>query len=107
MVLNRMWLAPIQEPRWVSALSAEGLGIAGVTAHSQPLRKELTLWRAGKMVESSSLLQELSLASNGTSKQNAKTTIEPPTISAPFAGPKTTLFCHGNVSNFEKNCNSS
>jgi len=49
-----------QEPRWVSAVSAEGLGIAGVTAHSQPpRRKELASWHAGKMAESSSLLQEL------------------------------------------------
>ena len=96
-----------QEPSRVSALSAEGLGIAGVTARSQPPRKELTSWRAGKMVESSSSLQEPSHAPNGTSEQNAKTTIEPLTISAPFAGPKTTLFPPGNVSNFEKNCNSS
>jgi hypothetical protein len=91
-----------QEPRRVSALSAEGLGIVGATTHSQPPRKELASSHAGKMAESSSLLQEPSHASNGTYEQNAKTTIEPPTISAPFAGPKTTLFHPGNVSNFEK-----
>ena len=62
----------IRGPRQVSALSAEGLGIVGVTALTQPLRKEFVSRRAGKMVESSSLLQELSHASNGTSKQIAK-----------------------------------
>src|ERR1700683_2770585 len=54
------------------------------------------------MVESSSLLQELNLASNGTSEQNAQITIEPPIISALSAASKTTHFPPESVSNFKK-----
>jgi hypothetical protein len=80
----------------------EGLGIAGVTARSQPQRKVSLSWRAGKMAESSSLLRGPSPASNGTSEPNAKIIIEPPITSAPSVGPKTTHFPRESVSNYNK-----
>ena len=94
--------ALIREPRRVSALSAEDLGIVGVTVPTQPLKKEFASCHAGKMVKSSLLLQEPNLVSNGTSGQSAKITIKPPTISAPSADPRTTHFPPVNVSNFDK-----
>jgi hypothetical protein len=78
------------------------LGIAGVTARSQPQKKVYALWRAGKTAESSSLLQGPSPASNGPSEPNAKTIIKPPIISAPSVGPKITHFPHESVSNYNK-----
>jgi hypothetical protein len=78
------------------------LGIAGVTARLRPQKKEFGLWRAGKMAESSPLLQELSPASNGICEPTAKITIDPPITSAQSVDPKTTLSPHESVSNYEK-----
>jgi hypothetical protein len=54
------------------------------------------------MAESSSLLQEPSLASNGTFEPNAKVTTERMTTSALSAVPKTTHSPPESVSNYEK-----
>lgn len=94
--------ALIWEPKQVSALSAEGLGIVGVTAHSQPRKKESALWHAGKTAESLSLLQELNPASNGISKLSAKIITDHLITSAPPVDLKTTHSPHVNVSNYEK-----